>query len=133
MLRTSGFLKTSFKKLRSINRMNTKYLNNFIICLNEERYFDAHETLEVIWFVRRFEKNDEIQLLRGYINAAVSFELIKRKRLNSAKKVFKTYLKYKVLLPKIDSTYLKNYNLIQKCIDDLVIQKQWIFLYEQQT
>ncbi len=110
--------------------MNTKYLDDFIICLDEERYFDAHEALEAIWFIRRFEKSDEVQLLRGYINAAVSFELIKRKRPNAAKKAFKAYLRYKNLLLKIDSTYLKNYTSIQKYIDNLVTQKQWLFLYE---
>ena len=54
-------------------------LENFIVSLNEERFYDAHEDLEAIWFPRRFEDDDEIKLLKGFINAAVSFELHKKK------------------------------------------------------
>ncbi len=108
--------------------MNNKYLDDFIICLNEDRYFDAHEALEAIWFPRRFEKSDEMRLLRGYINAAVSFELIKRGRRDPAIKVFKTYKKYKALLCEIESIYHNKYLHIQNRIEDLVNKKQWLFL-----
>jgi len=108
--------------------MNKKYLDDFIICLNEDRYFDAHEALEAIWFPRRFEKSDEIRLLRGYINAAVSFELVKRGRLESAIKVFKTYKKYKILLCEIEPMYYNKYLRIQNRIENLVNEKQWLFL-----
>lgn len=108
--------------------INKKYLDDFIICLDQERYFDAHEALEAIWFPRRFEKCDEMQLLRGYINAAVSFELVKRGRKDAAAKVFKTYKKYKMLLLKVAVVRQSKYLRIQNRIEDLVKEKEWLFL-----
>ena len=84
-------------------------LNEFIDCINETRYYDGHETLEKIWFPRRFEDDIEMKLIKVFINAAVSFELIKRGRPESAKKVWKTYEKYKVLLGSFQSPYNGRY------------------------
>lgn len=61
----------------------------------QKEYFKAHESLETLWFWRRFEDNEEIKVLKGFINAAVSFELIKRKKLSQSKKVWRNYLKYR--------------------------------------
>lgn len=99
--------------------MFTKFLDKFVLCLNEERYYDAHEALEEIWFPQRFEKSNEINLLRGFINASVSFELLKRGKKGSAKKVWKTYLKYRQLLYKVDSRHLNQYNTISRQIDTI--------------
>jgi len=73
--------------------------------LEEERFFEAHEVLEEIWFPRRFEKTPYIQLLRGCINAAVSFELLKRGRKEAAKKVYKNFLKYKKNIDLVDNAH----------------------------
>ena len=96
-----------------------QYLNNFLQELDEERFYDAHETLEKIWFPRRFEDSDEIKLIKGFINAAVSFELIKKGRIEPAKKVWKNYLKYKPLINQINSKYIKKYNSIIMLIDKI--------------
>lgn len=85
-------------------------VQKFIQQLNTEAFYDAHESLEVIWFPRRFEECDEIKLLKGFINAAVSFELVKKGRREQAKKVWKNYLKYKPLLHTIDSGYMCDYH-----------------------
>ena len=69
----------------------------FLESLQEERYYDAHEDLEALWFPRRFEDNDEVKLWKGFINAAVSFELIKLGRPKPSETAWKTYLKYAVL------------------------------------
>jgi len=63
--------------------------------LEQQAYFEAHEALEELWFPRRFEEDDEIKLLKGFINAAVSFELNKRGRKLQSKKVWANYLKYR--------------------------------------
>lgn len=84
-------------------------INEFIVCINETRYYDAHETLEKIWFPRRFEKTPEMNLIKGFINAAVSFEVIKRGRPKSARKVWETYEKYIVLLGGFESPYNSRY------------------------
>lgn len=97
--------------------MNNQLLDEYMKRINEERYFDAHESLESIWFPRRFEDNNEIKLLKGFINAAVSLELLKRKREKQSKRVWKNYLKYRQLLFKIDSPYLNRYNTISREIE----------------
>lgn len=99
--------------------MENNYIDEFLKCLDEERFYDAHEALEAIWFPRRFEKSDETNLLKGYINAAVSFELIKRGREDSAQKVYNNYLKYKTLRLKVDSAYSNRYEEIEKRIEKL--------------
>ena len=76
----------------------TLYLDRFVLCLEEERFYDAHEVLEEVWFPRRFEDDMEIKLIKGFINAAVSFELTKRGRPNPATKAWGNYEKYRQLL-----------------------------------
>lgn len=83
--------------------ITNKATNEFILALDEERYFEAHEVLEELWFHKRFEQSNEIKLLKGFINAAVSFELIKRGRLLASQNVWKNYLKYRQLIFKLDS------------------------------
>ena len=98
---------------------HAKLLEDFIYCLNNGEYYDAHEVLEVIWFPRRFEDNDEIKLLKGFINASVSFELERKNRLEASKKVWKNYLKYIPLLDKVKSVHLNKYHDIAKEIDKI--------------
>ena len=76
--------------------------NNFNTNLQKENYYEAHEDLEKIWFPRRFENSDEIKLIKGFINAAVSFELLKKGKVNQSKKVWKNYLKYRDLIFKLE-------------------------------
>ncbi|WP_455757312.1 DUF309 domain-containing protein [Sulfurimonas sp.] len=91
-----------------------KELDEFIVCLDEERFYDAHEVLEPIWFKKRFEDCDEIKLIKGFINAAVSFELRKRGKTIQAKKVWQNYLKYEPLLYKIDTKYINKYHAVSR-------------------
>ncbi|MEA3370590.1 MAG: DUF309 domain-containing protein [Campylobacterota bacterium] len=105
--------------------MSTKHkklLDEFLLCLDEKRYYDAHEALEEIWYPRRFEKNDEMNLLKGFINASVSFELVKRNREESSKKVWKNYLKYRPLLYKIKSPFINDYHSLCRAIDKIYLQ-----------
>ena len=81
----------------------TVYLDRFVLCLDEERFFDAHEALEEVWFPRRFEDDNEMKLVKGFINAAVSFELSKRGRPDPAARAWKNYEKYRPLLEAFNS------------------------------
>ncbi|HFB53237.1 MAG TPA: DUF309 domain-containing protein [Sulfurimonas autotrophica] len=99
--------------------MTRKKIEEFRECLREERFYDAHEALEEIWFPRRFEENAEVKLLKGFINAAVSFELLKKGRIPQSKKVWLNYLKYRQLLFKIDSPYLNEYYQLSRTIESL--------------
>jgi hypothetical protein len=89
------------------------------MCLDEQRYFEAHEILEELWFPRRFENNNEIKLLKGFINAAVSFELERKGRVEASKKVWGNYIKYRQLLYKVDSPHLNKYHFIVRRIDNI--------------
>ena len=91
----------------------------FKICLDEQRYYDAHEVLEEAWFPRRFENSNEVKLLKGFINAAVSFELHKKGRIPQSKKVWLNYLKYRQLLFKVDSPYKNDYNSLSRYIEKI--------------
>jgi hypothetical protein len=76
----------------------TQACEAFVLSIHEERYYDAHEDLEDLWHPRRFEDDDEVRLWKGFINAAVCFELIKRNRKEASQRAWQTYLKYSPLL-----------------------------------
>jgi hypothetical protein len=98
-------------------------LEEFMLCLNEKRYYDAHEALEEIWFPRRFEQDNEILLLKGFINASVCFELLQRGREAASKKAWNTYLKYRPLLYKTTSSHKNRYQFISRHLDTLYNSK----------
>jgi len=94
-------------------------LDEFVKCLDKKQYFNAHEVIEEIWYPRRFEDNDEMRLLKGFINSAVCFELRKRGKESQSQRVWKNYLKYKPLLYKIDSPYLNQYHIISQHVEKI--------------
>ena len=100
-------------------KMVAKKLKEYKFCLEEERYFDAHEVLESVWFAHRFEESDEVKLLKGLINAAVSFELYRQNRLPQSKKVWVNYLKYRQKIFKIDSKYLNEYYKLTRFVEEI--------------
>lgn len=68
-------------------------------------YFRAHELLEDnLW--KKGNKDPRNLYFKGLINGAVAMELIRKGRVEQGKKVWKTYLKYK-----IDSFYEVNHKL----------------------
>jgi len=99
--------------------MIAKKIDEFIVCLHEQRFYDAHEVLEEVWFPRRFEEHNEVKLLKGFINAAVSFELIKRSRKKQSKRVWLNYLKYRQFMFKSDSKHLNKLYQLSRYIDKL--------------
>ena len=100
-------------------RMKRSKIEEFTKCLREERFYDAHEALEELWFPQRFEADNEIKLLKGFINAAVSFELIKRQRIKQSKKVWGNYLKYRPLLFAIKTPYQNHYYQLSREIENI--------------
>jgi hypothetical protein len=81
--------------------LTRKHADAFLACLDEERYYDAHEALEALWFPVRRDKTPEVLLLKGLINASVSFELHKRGRPNKAPGPWNVYMKYREHLARI--------------------------------
>lgn len=97
--------------------ISNKHFDNFLIALDEKRFYDAHEVLEELWFPKRFENSNEVRLLKGFINASVYFELIKKGRPLAAKKVWINYLKYRQLIFKTSSAKVNIYYKIQRHIE----------------
>jgi len=100
-----------------------KAIQSFIECLKQERFYDAHETLEVLWFPLRKNPSDEVNLLRGYINASVSFELYKKGRFTPSEKVWKNFTKYQLLVDMVPLEHQVHYKNAQKEI--LKIRKKF--------
>jgi len=78
--------------------MNNELKNNFEKFKNliiQQKYYEAHEVLEEIWHPMRKSLHPDRDIIRGFINAAVSMELKKRGR-NNYLKVWKTYEKHKI-------------------------------------
>lgn len=103
----------------------------FRISLQEQRFYDAHEVLEELWFPRRFEASNEVKILKGFINAAVSFELHKRGRSTQSNKVWLNYLKYRQLLYKLNTTSLNIYYQLSRDIEQLHRDKAFIIRVKQ--
>jgi hypothetical protein len=73
-------------------------LKRLIADIKADDFYAAHENLEHYW--REIKKRDHPlkNLIKGYINGATAFELIKRGKIDAAKRVWATYEKYLPLL-----------------------------------
>ncbi len=89
----------------------------YMKALNEARYYDAHEDLEALWFPRRFEKDAEVTLWKGFINAAVCFELIKKGRPKPSETPWKTYKKYVAVLDTLETEHKEIYVTMVQLIE----------------
>lgn len=98
--------------------MINKKIDEFIRHIDESRFYEAHEALEEIWFPRRFEQSHEVGLLKGFINAAVSFELIKKGRIEQSKRVWANYLKYRPNLYRVSSQYTNSYHKLARYLEN---------------
>jgi len=70
-----------------------KHFDDFTLALDEGRFYDAHEVLEELWFPQRFNASNEVKLIKGFINAAVSLELLKKRSPTTRKKSLDELLK----------------------------------------
>ena len=63
--------------------------------IENKKYFEAHEILESLWLEMKKSDHKDKNIIRGFINAAVSMELKKRGREIPSERVWQTYEKYK--------------------------------------
>ena len=91
----------------------------FVLSIQEERFYDAHEDLEALWFPRRFEDDNEVKLWKGFINAAVCFELIQKGRPKPSEIAWKTYCKYRPLLVQLETKHYEIYVKMIQIIKEL--------------
>lgn len=89
----------------------------FIRLIKAGEYYEAHEVLEAVWYPRRFEKEDEVMLIKGFINASVAFELHRRGRMKPAEKTWSVYLKYRPLIDEIGNGRKPLYRDIENVLD----------------
>jgi len=73
-------------------------LQEFIKALNEDRFKDAHEIMEHQWKEYKKLNHPITKLLKGFINGATAFELIKRDNIDGASRLWATYEKYLPLM-----------------------------------
>ncbi|WP_353661547.1 DUF309 domain-containing protein [Hydrogenimonas sp. SS33] len=92
--------------------------SRFIDLIERGAYYEAHEALEEAWFPRRFEASDEVRLIKGFINASVAFELVKRGRMKPAGQVWKVYLKYRPLLERVESSHAGSYRNVAQTLEE---------------
>ena len=89
----------------------------FIERIEAGEYYEAHEVLEEVWFPRRFEDDDEVRLLKGFINASVAFELVKKGRMAPARRTWQVYLKYRPLLGTLETPERSRYEAVERVLD----------------
>ncbi len=75
-------------------------LEIFIQHLKDEDFDEAHEVMEQQWKLYKKADHPLTKLLKGYINGATAFELIKRDRPDAASRLWRVYEKYLPALEK---------------------------------
>jgi len=73
-------------------------LTKFIDDLESERFASAHEVMEKKWKEYKKISHPQTKLLKGFINGATAFELVKRGNLDGANRLFGVYEKYLPLM-----------------------------------
>jgi len=69
-------------------------LKEYLELLEKEAYFEAHEVMEEAWHPLRLSNHPLKNLAKGLINAAITFEHIKRNRKGAAAKAIKVIASY---------------------------------------
>jgi len=98
-------------------------LKRYLVLLDEEEYFEAHEVLEEAWHPLRLKKHPLANLAKGFINAAIGFEHLKRNKKNApkkAKKVMESYERYRYLC----SEEIEHFALFKKAEGKIEALKQ---------
>jgi len=82
-----------------------KTLKIFIQNLEDNRFTDAHEVMEAQWKIYKKANHPLTKLLKGYINGATAFEIIKRGNVSGANRLWTVYEKYLPLLQNDTENY----------------------------
>ena len=104
-------------------------IKEYLQLLEEEEYFEAHEVMEEAWHPLRLKKHPLANLTKGFINAAIGFEHIKRDRKNvtiKAKRVMESYDRH-IHLCKEDIAYYELFLEAKKKIETLKVKHSEVF------
>ena len=69
-------------------------LKAYLLLMDEEEYFEAHEVLEEAWHPLRLKDHPLKNLVKALINGAVSFEHLKRNKKDAARKALRVMESY---------------------------------------
>ena len=92
-------------------------IKKFIDDLKSENFASAHEVMEKKWKSYKKSSHPKTKLLKGFINGATAFELIKRGNVDGAKRLWGVYEKY---LPLLDEE-VEEYELFNRA--DEILQR----------
>lgn len=91
------------------------------LIINQE-FHEAHEVFEGYWFESRHDKTAIIYTIKGFINAAVSFELFKRGKISQSDKVWKNYMRLIKIEQISNSTTMEKFTELKYFLDDYNIK-----------
>lgn len=105
-------------------------IKEYLKLIEEEEYFEAHEVMEEAWHPLRLKKHPLANLAKGFINAAIGFEHIKRDRKNAkikASRVMESYERH-IHLCTDDIKYYELFLEAKDKIDALRLQHKKVFV-----
>lgn len=84
-------------------------LRRFSEQVEEKRFFQAHETLEELWFpIRREKERWQVSALKGMINGAVALELARKGRVEASERVWERYRSLRMeVYPEADPAFAR--------------------------
>ena len=104
-------------------------LREYLLLLEQEAYFDAHEVLEEAWHPLRKVDYPLKNLVKGLINGAIAFEHIKRDRQYAAQKARRVIISFErhkyLCTDKIEYAVL--FNTACKKIETLKLEHKEVF------
>ena len=92
-------------------------IKEFIDDLKSENFAGAHEVMEKRWKEYKKTSHPKTKLLKGFINGATAFELVKRRNQDGASRLWGVYEKY---LPLLDES-CEEYELFKRA--DEILQE----------
>jgi len=108
-------------------------LKTYLLLLDQEEYFEAHEVLEEAWHPLRLASEPLANLVKGLINGAIAFEHIKRRRKNvgnKAQRVIASFERHKHLCCKEINHFLL---FDQACGKIEKLKQVHIIFFEEKT
>lgn len=93
-------------------------LKSYLLLLDQEEYFEAHEVLEEAWHPLRLSQHPLANLVKGLINGAITFEHIKRNRKNvenKAQRVIASFERHKHLC----QSHIEYFELFEKACEKI--------------
>ena len=104
-------------------------LKEYLVLMDKEAYYDAHEVMEEAWHPLRLKKHPLANLVKGFINGAITFEHIKRNSENTkskAQKVIASYERHKHLCVE-NIAYYDLFQLASEKIESLKVKHAEMF------